>query len=219
MNPVGNQFSRAPVIIVPVNRLCTVRLPKPILELSLISIMLHSYIRLCPIMQATRPLVNQTRHNGTHFYSCSLCLLWTMSGRVLLWYDIRQPVRPNLLKVPNIYPTLGLYSGIFAIYLAHRGSRQSTDKAKNILFYALCVLYALTAATNIIDILVSSWPDLVSVDDHGCLILFQLVVLQTMIIAYHLQIIGVTLFACCDFIAQSILVCTTQQCSSFTLFI
>ena len=102
----------------------------------------------------------------------------------------------------------GLYSGIFAMYLEHHGSRQSIDKAKNILFYALWVLYALTVATIIVDILVClELPDPVSIDDHGCLILFQLLDVQT--IVYHFQIIGVTLFTCCDFIAQSILVRTT----------
>ena len=92
------------------------------------------------------------------------------------------------------------------MYLEHHGSQQNTDKAKNILFYALWALYALTAATNIIDIIYFLFPDPVSMDDHGCLILFQLVV-QTN--CYHLGIIVVTLFACCDFIAQSILVRTT----------
>ena len=103
------------------------------------------------------------------------------------------------------------------MYLEHHGSRQGTDKAQKILFYALCVLYALSAATNIMDcILTFPLPDRVSMDDHDCLILFQLVV-QT--IAYHIQIIEVTLFACCDFIAQSILVRTIGNGLSFTLFI
>ena len=54
------------------------------------------------------------------------------------------------------------------MYLKHYyGSLgQSTDKAKNILFYALCVLYTLTAALNIVDILGFFWPDLVRMDDH-----------------------------------------------------
>ena len=87
------------------------------------------------------------------------------------------------------------------MYLEHYGSRP-----KNILFYALWALYALTGATNIIDIIAFFFPDPVSMDDHGCLIFFQLVI-QT--IFYHLEIIVVVLFACCDFIAQSILVRTT----------
>ena len=54
----------------------------------------------------------------------------------------------------------GLYSGIFVMYSQqhHSKSQQSTDKAKNILFYALWVLYALSVVTIVIDILVISWP-------------------------------------------------------------
>ena len=63
----------------------------------------------------------------------------------------------------------GLYSGIFAMYSRHRGSQKSTDRAKNVLFYALCVLYALTTATIIVDILEFWWIDPVSVDDNHCL--------------------------------------------------
>src|ERR1700735_5350564 len=83
----------------------------------------------------------------------------------------------QVAKAVQHYPIPGLYSGIFAMYLQHHGSQQSTDKAKNILFYALCVLYALSSATIIIDMLGFSWPDaVVSMDDHGCLTLFQLLV-------------------------------------------
>ncbi|KAF8811716.1 hypothetical protein BYT27DRAFT_6438957 [Phlegmacium glaucopus] len=46
----------------------------------------------------------------------------------------------------------GLYSGIFAIYL--QGTlKRSTDKRNNILFYALCALYVLSAVTVVVDIL------------------------------------------------------------------
>ena len=58
------------------------------------------------------------------------------------------------------------------MYLQRRGSQQSTDRAKNILFYALWVLYALTMATSIIDILEFWWIDPVSIDGHCFLILF-----------------------------------------------
>ena len=53
---------------------------------------------------------------------------------------------PKLLKLPNIPPIpnlTGLFSGIFAMYLGHHGSRQSIDKEKKILFYALWVCYVL----------------------------------------------------------------------------
>src|ERR1700735_865771 len=88
-------------------------------------------------------------------------------------------------------PILGLYSGIFAIYLQHH---QSTAQGKSILFYALSVLYALTAATIIIETVAFCWVDPVSPDaNHGCFALFQLI-LQNIEIAYHLQIIYDTLF-------------------------
>jgi len=44
------------------------------------------------------------------------------------------------------------------MYLQHHGSQKSTsDKAKNILFYALWVLYALSAASGIIGIIGTSF--------------------------------------------------------------
>ena len=103
----------------------------------------------------------------------------------------------------------GLYSGIFAMYLQHHGSQKSTDKAKNIIFYALWVLYALTTATSIVDILEFWWIDPVSVDDHHCLTWFKLVVQKNVEREYHIEIIQDTAFAFCDFMAQSILVRTT----------
>ena len=49
------------------------------------------------------------------------------------------------------------------MYLQHSESQQNTDKAKNILFYALWVLYALSTVTIIIDILPIYWSgDMVS---------------------------------------------------------
>jgi len=71
------------------------------------------------------------------------------------------------------------------MYLQHH---KSTDKAKTILFYALWVLYALSAATGIVEILQFCWK-------HASI--------ETL---YHLKIIKVTVFACCDSIAQFILI-------------
>ena len=94
------------------------------------------------------------------------------------------------------------------MYLQRCGSQQSTDRAKNILFYALWMLYVLTTTTIIIEMLQLFWNDAVSVDDHRCLTLFQLAV-QKLEIRYHIDIIDATVFACCDVIAQIILVRTT----------
>ena len=102
-------------------------------------------------------------------------------------------------------PIPGLYSGIFMMYLQHCRSQQSTNRGKNILFYALWALYALSTATGIIDILLFFWSDTVSMDVYRCLTLFQSV-LQNLEVVYHLLIIEVILFAFCDVISQSILV-------------
>ena len=96
------------------------------------------------------------------------------------------------------------------MYLQHHGSQQSTDRANNILFYALWVLYASSTATIIVDMLQFFWFDPVSMDDHRCLTLFQLV-LQNIKSVYHLEIVENTVFAFCDIITQSILVRTTTS--------
>ena len=54
------------------------------------------------------------------------------------------------------------------MYLQHYGLQQNTDGAKNILFYALWGLYALTTTTFILDMVQFCWID-VSMDDHRCL--------------------------------------------------
>ena len=77
----------------------------------------------------------------------------------------------QVAKAVQRFPILGLYSGIFAVYLQHHGS-QSTDRARNILFYALCLLYALAAATYIMAIVKNFELDLVSIDHHDCLTFF-----------------------------------------------
>lgn len=59
----------------------------------------------------------------------------------------------------------GIYSGIFAMYLHYHASQKNIDKAKNILFYALCVLYTLSTAAIIIIIWGYCISDLVSRGD------------------------------------------------------
>ena len=57
----------------------------------------------------------------------------------------------QVAKAVEYCPILGLYSWIFAMYLQNHGS-PSTDRARNIIFYALCLLYALAVATYIMAI-------------------------------------------------------------------
>ena len=91
-------------------------------------------------------------------------------GRCLegFFFGMISVAKPKLLLAKAVQRCAipGIYSGIFAMYLQHRGSQQGTDRAKNILFYALWVLYALSVATSIIEILIFCWSDAVSMDDH-----------------------------------------------------
>ena len=129
-------------------------------------------------------------------------------GSSLVWY--LSTVKPKLLLAKAVQHCFipGFYSGIFAIYLQHHGSQQSTHRTNNILFYALWVLYALTMATSIVEILTFCSVYAVSMDNHRCLTLFELV-LQNVETVYQINLIDGTLFALCDVMAQSILVCTT----------
>ena len=90
-------------------------------------------------------------------------------GSSLVWY--LSTVKPKLLLAKAVQHSAipGLYSGIFVMFLQHCGSQQSTDRAKIIFLYALWVLYGLTMATIIVDILQFFWNDPVSMDDHRCL--------------------------------------------------
>ena len=65
-------------------------------------------------------------------------------------------------------------------------------------------------ATIILDTLEFCWLNSVSVNDHRCLTLFELV-LQNVETVYHLYIIDITAFALCDVMAQSILVRKTGK--------
>ena len=57
-----------------------------------------------------------------------------------------------LLKKSKLFPGLGIYSGIFAIYsqCALKESRTTT-----IVYYALCLLYVLSTATVVTDLLLA----------------------------------------------------------------
>jgi len=77
------------------------------------------------------------------------------------------------------------------MYLQHHKSQQSTsDKAKNTLFYALWMLYAFSAASVIIGIIE------ICLNWQGASIEMQ----------YRIGCTESVLFACCDFIAQIILI-------------
>ena len=54
-------------------------------------------------------------------------------------------------KEVQLFPTLGIYSGIFIIHLHYILSNES--RTTSIVFYALCLLYVLSTATIACDLL------------------------------------------------------------------
>ena len=79
-------------------------------------------------------------------YFISLCLEWFLYGMILISVlcDL------TLAKKIQLFPGTGLYSGIFAIYL-QRPKKES--RTAMILFYVLCLLYVLSTAAVVCDLL------------------------------------------------------------------
>ena len=59
-----------------------------------------------------------------------------------------------LAKQVKLFPGLGLYSGILAMYLQLQ-SNKSTGSMATIVFYAICLLYMLSTVNFISDLAVS----------------------------------------------------------------
>ena len=99
----------------------------------------------------------------TDFHRLELCLEGFFFGTISVYSQ------PKVAKALQNCPIPGIYSGIFAMYLQHNRSQKRTDKARNILFYALWILYALSAVNYITFISKMSYlEESVSMDDHGC---------------------------------------------------
>lgn len=128
----------------------------------------------------------------------------------------------SFLKLSQNYTAgLGIYLAMFAMYLQYEGTKKPLDKRTTIVFYSLCTLYALSTAIFTIDItetvlLVSN----ISVCDHNLFLLCYQSSGYTGAMFYKIAIISSTMISgCCDFLAQSILVCISLTSSSFILFI
>ena len=139
-----------------------------------------------------------------------MCLEGLLYGKI----SVQCTLTCTLLKKSNLFPGPGIYSGIFAIYLqcTLKESRTTT-----IIFYALCLLYILSTATIVSDLLASALE--VSKNSIYKNVIFLLVMqlrVSTLldqsqidflsIIIYRLLIFQGTVTGCCDFIAQCTLV-------------
>ncbi|KAF8811928.1 hypothetical protein BYT27DRAFT_7240149 [Phlegmacium glaucopus] len=86
----------------------------------------------------------------------------------------------------------GLYSAIFFLYIQHQTSKEGIDKTRNILLYPLCILYILSTATLVLDIIItmaltSSVP-------------------TSLRLGLYISWISTTIVGLCDFISQAILI-------------
>ena len=76
----------------------------------------------------------------------SACLEGFFYGKI----SVQCALSCTLAKEVELFPDLGVYSGIFVMYL-HCSLNES--RTATILFYALCLLYVLSTATVVIDLL------------------------------------------------------------------
>ena len=76
-----------------------------------------------------------------------MCIEWFLYGKI----SFLCALTCTFAKEVQLFPGLGIYSGIFAIYLQYVLSKES--RKTSIIFYALCLLYVLSTATVISDLL------------------------------------------------------------------
>ena len=132
-----------------------------------------------------------------------------------------------LAKEIQLFPCLGLYSGIFAIYFQCPSNKTRTA---NIIFYIICLLYVLCAATVVSDLL-----DIILRVSNRFIIknIILSSVVQSIInsLSPRLQIdfqpiliriadVQLTVNACCDFTSQCIIVRINHstRCCIYHLF-
>ena len=116
-------------------------------------------------------------------------------------------------KEVQLFPGLGIYSGIFAIYLSKESRKTS------IVFCALCLLYVLSTACVVSDLLVyliqvsnssiSKYIIFLSVMqiriEYDTTLPIQLQI-DSQSMLFRVSIVRTAVFGCCDFIAQCTLV-------------
>ena len=79
-----------------------------------------------------------------------LCLEWFLYGKISVPWALTCTV--TLAKEVQLFPGPGIYSGIFAIYLQ---CPKKESRSAMIVFYVLCLLYVLSTATVVCDLLLS----------------------------------------------------------------
>ena len=125
-------------------------------------------------------------------------------------------------KEVQLFPGLGIYSGLFVTYLQCRSPESRTA---NIVSYALCVLFILSTANAVMDLLNATLG--VSNNSISKNIIFLSVMQMNLIfntlpvqlqldlnsMLFRVVIVQTILSGCCDIISQCILV-STNHCTS-----
>ena len=80
-----------------------------------------------------------------------MCVEWFLYGKMV---SVLCALTCTLAKEVQLFPGLGIYSGILAIYLHCALTRRKESRTTTIVFYALCLLYILSTVTVVCDLLV-----------------------------------------------------------------
>ena len=145
-----------------------------------------------------------------------MCVEWFLYGKI----SVICALICTLAKEVPLFPDLGIYSGIFVIYL-HCALTRKESRETNTIFYAFCLLFVLSTVAVVSDLL----KDIIDVSNNSISknIIFLSIIMQMRInkpaLPVQLQIdshrqtmsnrisfIQCTVNGCCDFIAQCTLV-------------
>ena len=81
----------------------------------------------------------------------SICFEGFLFGNVS-YVHLNVPLVLLVAKEIQLFPGLGIYTGIFAIYL-QCPSDESRTRTANVVFYAICLLYVFCAAAVVSDLI------------------------------------------------------------------
>ena len=143
-----------------------------------------------------------------------ICIEWFLYGKISTLCAL---TRTLVTKEIQLFPGLGLYSGIFAMYVQYP---QNKSRTASIISYALSFLYVLSTVSAVAD-LVALIIEIVSNNPIRKKIIFLNLVVQknsgnpqlTGAFEFHIGILQGTVNGFCDFLAQCILVRILNHCT------
>ena len=115
-----------------------------------------------------------------------------------------------LAKEIQLFPGLGIYSGIFAIYLQCPSNLKSRTRTANVVFYVLCLLYVLCAAAVVSDLLSAIFQVRYKFICKNINLIISYPQFGIITLLPHffngISIAQLTVDACCEFTSQCIIV-------------